>query len=420
MTVAPFRIQLTWDDPLTGDRRSPILMVPIALGREFAQMPAQLGEQRVSRIVLASEEISRFQSLITLESTGLVITDQNSSNGTFVNGVLRSQSLLAHGDLLQLGPYTITVSFAVAPPPALQPEPQPQALPEVFQRSQVSLQDLHATGLSVQEADYAAVGGGLGNFCWVDWLRICGVSTTQIVVLGATPQPYAADPSFNPDHAEQERLRADTCLDNIWGLPSYALRAVGQDLGKGRIGSALNHLWQVIAGSTFAEPYEPRAAKVWAAIDREANRIGWEEMFCDGQAQAIRKTGDGRYAIAYSHPNNPHDLAFLVARSVQVEKSPQLHESVSQSELTLNPSDDFSLTSTLELAGTRNGRGRLYTTGVTSEPSESADDPFGALQDAAFRAVEDLLHTRAPGLRRLHALRSQRQWWKWIWNQSPD
>jgi pSer/pThr/pTyr-binding forkhead associated (FHA) protein len=351
--AAPLRIQLSWQEPVTGERRSPVLTVPIALGREFAQMPAQVEQQRVCRIALASDEISRFHALITWEPDGLVITDQSSINGTLVNGVLRHRSFLANGDTIQIGPYAIAISFAVTPaipaatPPPLLAETQPpdprfavtelpspveanllgsadeSFPPPLFQNQQVSVQDLFATGLAVRETDYAAIGAGLGSFCWVDLLRICGVHTAQIVTLGMEPQPYARYQRLclNSQIPLHERLRSnsDSCPDNIWGWPSYALREAWHDLRKGGVSSALKYLWQVFAEPTFAETYTPRAANVFASLDREAQRIGWEEMFCYGRVRGIRKTNDGRYAIAYSRSTSQQrEHAFLVARYVQL------------------------------------------------------------------------------------------------------
>ena len=352
--AAPLRIQLSWSEPVTGERRSPVLTVPIALGREFAQLPAHIGEQRVCRIALVSDEISRFHALITLEPDGLVVTDQSSINGTLVNGVLHHRSFLANGDTIQIGPYAIAISFAVTPAPsasapnapivlsetqlpdprfAVTELPSPEANlpslaeeafpPPLFQNQQVSVQDLFATGLSVRETDYAVIGAGLGSFCWVDLLRICGVHTAQIIALGMEPQPYARYQRLcrNSQIPLHERLRSnsDSCPDNIWGWPSYALREAWQDLGKGRFLTALKYLWQVFAEPTFAETYTPRAGNVFAALDREAKRIGWEEMFCYGRVRGIRKTNDGRYAIAYSRSTSQQrDHAFLVARYVQL------------------------------------------------------------------------------------------------------
>lgn len=70
MNPAPLRIQLSWDDPATGDKREPVFAVPIALGREFSQMPTQLQGHPVSRMVLNSLEISRFHVLIDQDSNG--------------------------------------------------------------------------------------------------------------------------------------------------------------------------------------------------------------------------------------------------------------------------------------------------------------------------------------------------------------
>jgi hypothetical protein len=54
MNSAPLRIQLSWDDPATGERREPMLGIPIALGRDFNGMPAQMQGRPVSRMVLNS------------------------------------------------------------------------------------------------------------------------------------------------------------------------------------------------------------------------------------------------------------------------------------------------------------------------------------------------------------------------------
>ncbi|HEY9873392.1 MAG TPA: hypothetical protein V6D12_08135, partial [Candidatus Obscuribacterales bacterium] len=66
------QIRLSWEDPATGERREPTLSVPIGLGREFSQIPAEVGGRRVSRMVLNSLEVSRFHTLIDLEQGALV------------------------------------------------------------------------------------------------------------------------------------------------------------------------------------------------------------------------------------------------------------------------------------------------------------------------------------------------------------
>ncbi|MHC5732816.1 MAG: FHA domain-containing protein, partial [Nostoc sp.] len=91
----------------------------------------------------------------------------------------------------------------------------------------------HATGLPVDESDYLAIGAGLGSFFWADLLRISGVRAEKIVALGLEAEPYARYKRLclNSQIPLHERLRSnsDSCPDNIWGWPSYALREAWHD-----------------------------------------------------------------------------------------------------------------------------------------------------------------------------------------------
>ena len=351
MNSPPLRIQLSWDDPATGDRREPTLSIPIALGRDFNGMPAQIQGRPVSRMVLNSLEVSRFHTLIDQDVGGLVVIDQNSRNGTLVNGShvgANSRTSLANGDSLQIGPYHISVTFGARsqPSPSAQnsqiffnpntqlPDPRQTPPPPVvpagnsfppptFQALDVAVQDLHATGLSVDEVDYAAIGAGLGSFVWVDLLRIYGVKSGQIAALGIDSQPYSRYKQLclSSQIPLYERLRSnsDSCPDNIWGWPSYAIREAWHDLYQGRLRAALGHLWQVFSEPTFAQTYTPRAGNVFDSLDREAKRIGWEQIFRYGSVRSIRKTTDGRYAIAFSRTRTGRrDHAFLIARYIHL------------------------------------------------------------------------------------------------------
>ncbi|MEH2326255.1 MAG: FHA domain-containing protein [Nostoc sp.] len=335
------QIQLSWEEPATGERRQPRLSMPIAFGREFARLPAELRGVRVSRMLLNSNEVSRYHALIDWEQDHLIVIDQGSVNGIYVNGQPQTRSVLANGDTLQIGPYLITVTFAVnvpapdtslpstihfnantnVPDPTL-PVAQPitplasNFPPLAFQAENVTVQALHATGLPVDESDYLAIGAGLGSFVWADLLRISGVRAEKIVALGLEAEPYARYKRLclNSQIPLYERLRSnsDSCPDNIWGWPSYALREAWHDFTKGQIKSAFKYLWQVFAEPTFAETYTPRAGNVFDSIDREAKRIGWNQIYRYGRVRGIRKTDDGRYCIAYSR--GPGNYAFLVSR----------------------------------------------------------------------------------------------------------
>lgn len=105
-------IQLMWEDPETGELQQPLLMAPIAIGRETEQMPETVGGQKVSRLELASKEISRYHALITVANQQIYITDQ-SSNGTFLNGQPMRPGIqpLSSKDTLRMGPYKMTASL---------------------------------------------------------------------------------------------------------------------------------------------------------------------------------------------------------------------------------------------------------------------------------------------------------------------
>ena len=323
MDSGDFSIQLIWRDLTTGDLIQPQYKLPVAIGRELSKMPSTIGEYLVSRLQLNHVEISGYHASINLEEGNVVIVDHNSTNGIFINGLRQTKSFIKDGDVLGIGPYKINIRLSFPPPWFVDAE-------------KVKVSDLGASGYILDEADYGTIGGGLGSFIWVDFLRIFGVSCDQIVALGITPldgdgnippnetqKPYwhYKELCLNSQIPNHERLRSnsDSCPDNIWGWPSYALREAWQDFFRGRILSSLRFLWQVFAEPTFAQTYTPKASNVFASIDREAKRIGWDRIFRFARVRTVRKTDDGRYAIAYSlSSSKSRDHGFLIVRFIHV------------------------------------------------------------------------------------------------------
>ncbi|OZC02723.1 FHA domain-containing protein [Rubricoccus marinus] len=195
--------------------------------------------------------------------------------------------------------------------------------PPLFDAPTVSVDAITRDGRPILEADYVAVGGGLGSFVWVDMLRIGGVARGQIAVLGLEEKPHSryerlCIQSQIPDH---ERLRSDSgsCPDCIWGWPGYAVREAWKETFKGDLTTAGRAVWKIFNEPTFATTYTPRSGDVFASIDVEAERIGWDEMRYPARVRAIRKTDDGRYAIAYTVPtNDPNRERYALARYVHV------------------------------------------------------------------------------------------------------
>ncbi len=334
-----------WEDPATGERKEPLLTIPIALGREFTRLPETIDGNRVCRIVLNSLEVSRYHASIEVEQDRLIVVDRGSSNGIIINGQKQTHAQVSPGDIIQIGNYQIAIAIPTNSQPLTTPASQSQigfnavtnrpdpritpppevpvnsCLPPIFQQAQIDPQAIHATGLPVEEVEYATVGGGLGSFIWVDLLRISGVSTERVRVLGMEQQPYGRYQQLclNAQIVPQERLRspADACPDNLWGFPNYATLEAVRGIAKGKLKSSLSYCWQVFAEPTLAATYTPKSGDVIAAIDRETARISWRKMIRTAHVQAIRKTTDGRYAIVYTC-QQPTDYACTIARYVHL------------------------------------------------------------------------------------------------------
>ncbi len=344
------QIRLSWRDPTTNDWRTPVLTPPIAIGRVFDRMPGTIDGNRVSRIVLKGDRVSRFHTLITWENGNLILTDIGSRNGTFINGVSQARTVLNDGDTLQIDRHQIQISFVTSSlnsntlpgksqiffnPKTNQPDPltaTPKPITpvnnsfpptEFLHAALVSPSTLQNTGLPVEEIDYLTIGAGLGSFIWVDFLRISGVKVSQIMAVGMEENPYARYQRLclNSQIPPHERLRSnsDSCPDNIWGWPSYALREAYHEMTRGRLLIALKLLWRVFAEPVLAETYTPKSQNVFDSIDREAQRINWEQIYQYGRVLGIRKTNDGRYAIAISRSRaNKRERAFILARYVHL------------------------------------------------------------------------------------------------------
>ncbi|GAP94464.1 FHA domain-containing protein [Leptolyngbya sp. NIES-2104] len=365
------QIQFTWDDPITEEQQQYQFETPIAIGREIDQLPKTENGQPVSQLVLldANRKISRFHAWITVEQNQLIVEDR-SANGCSLNGekFQGQQRLINSGDVLQIGGYdiTLTVLQPMSQPTIAEPKlptivtplsqvgavPQDAARPStiifnpetdaiqtqikpptparssfppesLFAAERVSVSALHASGFPIDEIEYASIGGGMGSFVFTDMLRISGVKSEQIAVLSIQEKPYKRYETLlrNCQIPRYKRIRSgsDSCPDNIWGFPGYALRDACRSISTGQVGSAFGFLWQVFA-EPIADTYTPRARDVFDSMDREAARISWDRMWRYGSVRSIRKTEDGRYVIAYSatRPPGAPNYRFLIARYIHL------------------------------------------------------------------------------------------------------
>jgi pSer/pThr/pTyr-binding forkhead associated (FHA) protein len=188
-----------------------------------------------------------------------------------------------------------------------------------FDREVVSIDELRRTGLPLEEVTYLAVGGGLGSFVWVDHLAIFGARPEQIAAVGPYSKPYGRYQVLtrNSQIPLRERIRShsESAPDNIWGFPGYAAREGWRALRQGNLARALQLAWQTLGENATTQTYTPLIGDVFASLDREAARIGWDRIWRYGAVRAIRKTDDGRFVAAFSRtaPQSGRSYGLLVA-----------------------------------------------------------------------------------------------------------
>jgi pSer/pThr/pTyr-binding forkhead associated (FHA) protein len=365
-------VRLNWHDLATHQGRECIAPLPVTFGRASD-----------NTIVLNSQLVSRQHAVLTAGSGGIMLQDRKNSSGTFVGQECVTQALLCDGNSFRIGPFHFTMTVVPTPPAqvaasaqtsadgreppemvattaptvdmpdgtqtttlvtdALTPLASAAPVEEVpgrffgkltpteealadgpFRQAIVPVGEVRGSQEALLETTYLAIGGGIGSFAWVDGLRICGVPAEQIVVLG--PEPKATGRyqrlTRNAQIPFHERIRSnsESCPDNMWGWPSYGLREIWRSLRQGQLRHALRIAVQIFGEPVLTDTYTPRAGDVFNAIDREAGRIGWGQMWHYGRAQALRKTDDGRYVVAYSGINQQgeQEQQFVVANYVHL------------------------------------------------------------------------------------------------------
>src|SRR6266404_8598915 len=78
-----------------------------------------IGRSDKNTIVVDDNEASRNHAMLQADAGGFLLTDRNSSNGTFVNGVRISvPTVLRHGDRISIGSHQLTFCYPSALPPA--------------------------------------------------------------------------------------------------------------------------------------------------------------------------------------------------------------------------------------------------------------------------------------------------------------
>lgn len=172
-----------------------------------------------------------------------------------------------------------------------------------------------AAGIPIVDVPFVTVGGGIGSFVTVDYLRIAGVPTSQMRVLSTLDFPwqtyeYLTRVSQVP---RPERIRSDSASrpDNIWGFPSYGF-------AEGVKKFDLKVLWGLFSEPIFADYYTPKAGNVFEQLERESKRIGYDEMLVKGLVRIVRRRYGGGYFTILTPPEGASATKRVAFRSQYV------------------------------------------------------------------------------------------------------
>ena len=336
---------------------------------ELTEGMTRVGRATTSDLVLSDAKVSGLHARIEVDGEAVVVHDESSTNGTFLNDERIEAADLVAGDRLSLGATTLQLTGGPQPdrtvvlesdadatvildiateaddaaplaevaatPPVAEPAatgeetrivsgtPDSIVPPELLSEDLLLEEALRAAGVEVQRVDYLAVGGGIGSFVWVDALRSSGVPAEAITVVGADEHPSDRYEMLcrNSQIPLHERLRSnsDSCPDNIWGFPGYAVREIWGAARRLQLRDAARASWKIFGEPGIAQTYTPRAQDVFASIHREEERIGWSDMLRRGRIRAIRKSDAGRYIVIVSVSDATRRRHFAIsARFVQL------------------------------------------------------------------------------------------------------
>ncbi len=171
-------------------------------------------------------------------------------------------------------------------------------------------------GIPIIDTKFVTVGGGIGSFVTVDFLRIYGVAPQDITVLTQLETPWQSYEYLTrvSQIPRTERLRSDSksTPDNIWGFPSYAVR---EAFGAKSVGGFVKPLWNVLTEPIIENYYTPKAGQAFETMEREANRIGYQQCVRKGQVRMVRRRREGGYFTILTPPAGATPTKRLAYRS---------------------------------------------------------------------------------------------------------
>ncbi|GAA3101943.1 hypothetical protein [Streptosporangium carneum] len=198
----------------------------------------------------------------------------------------------------------------MAPPNT--PAPAGDLTPELLGAAEWSDQMVAAAGIPMYDIPFLTVGGGMGSFVTLDYLRIYGVPTSQMKVVSNIDTPWQTYEFLTrcSQIPRSERIRSDSASrpDNIWGFPSYGLQETWKD-------KTPAYLWQLLTEPLLNDYWTPRAGTVFESLEREAKRIGYWDMLVKGQVRMVRRRVGGGYFTVVTPPEGAAPTKRIIFRS---------------------------------------------------------------------------------------------------------
>jgi hypothetical protein len=171
-------------------------------------------------------------------------------------------------------------------------------------------------GIPIVDVPFVSLGGGIGSFVTVDYLRICGVPNSAIKVFTQLETPWESYEYLTrvSQIPRGERLRSDSAStpDNIWGFPSYAVR---EALSAKSLRTFIEPLFQVAVEPIFTDFYTPKAGQVFISMEKEYHRIGYPEVVVKGQVRMVRRRAGGGYFTILTPPHGTSPTRRVAYRS---------------------------------------------------------------------------------------------------------
>ncbi|MEU4833387.1 hypothetical protein [Streptosporangium sp. NPDC023615] len=192
------------------------------------------------------------------------------------------------------------------------PAPAGDLTPELLGTPQWTDHMVAAAGIPMYDIPFLSVGGGIGSFVTLDYLRIYGVPTSQMRVVSNIDHPWQTYEFLTrcSQIPRGERIRSDSSSrpDNLWGFPSYALEEAWKE-------KKPSYLWQILTEPLLNDYWTPRAGTVFENLEREAKRIDYWDMLVKGQVRMVRRRAGGGYFTVVTPPEGAAATKRIIFRS---------------------------------------------------------------------------------------------------------